>query len=73
MSFSLTISGHVSDAEQAVKVDEVLRAKGAEVVAAVRELGVDPSSALFSGPSGYVNLLEDPVEPASSTEADLEE
>lgn len=73
MSFSLSVSGHVDNATQALEVDEIVRTKAAELVEAVRAAGVEPSSASFSGPSGSVNLLAAPVEDAASSEADLEE
>lgn len=59
MSFSLSVSGHVSNAEQAVEVDDLVKSKGRDLVEAIRELGVEPSSAYFSGPSGSTNFLDE--------------
>lgn len=68
MSYSLSISGHVNDDEQAAKADELIAAKGAEMVAAIREAGIPIENATFSGPSTFVNYLL--PDPAPEAEAD---
>lgn len=67
MSYSLTVSGHTDPADTAKteQVHAILVEKGAEIVAALRELDAfgEYPAATVSGPVGYVNLLADPDEP----------
>jgi hypothetical protein len=62
MSYSLTINGHSDDPETAALVDQILAAKGIEVVAELAGVGVTPSSAMSSGPTQSVNFLTPPAE-----------
>lgn len=61
MSYSLSISGHHGDPDVASEIDDLVEARGRELVAEIQSL--DPAavaSATFSGPTGSANLLEGP-------------
>lgn len=70
MSFSLEISGHIHDEDEAAKVDEVLRAKGAEALAELRALDLPPTTCIYSGPTGTTNFLAEPIDVDSSEVAE---
>lgn len=51
------MSGHIDNPELAGQVDQIVQAKGQELVDALEVLGVKPSYANASGPTGSVNYL----------------
>lgn len=75
MSFNLSISGHVNDAETAIQVDEILKEKGSEIIAALAEFEISGLTANFSGPSGSTNLNppSEPDEPSEPTDSPEEQ
>lgn len=72
MSFSLNISGHVADAEEAKVVDALVRSAGEALVASLAEHEVSGLSAEFAGPTGAAPL-SDGYHQARAAKADADE
>lgn len=72
MSFSLSVSGHVNGDEDAARIDELVAAKGRELVEELKATGVHITGvrAFFGGPSQSVELNDGSSELNAPTTSD---
>lgn len=62
MSFQIAVSGHTDDESKHDAISRICVEHGRAIVAELREIGVEPSYAAFSGPESetFGSLLEAP-------------